>query len=283
MVINFATYFYFVYICYMKGLSIAKGTFNLNNSDYYIGSYYSENDLKIILNTDDFGLSKLNFINGLIDENEVHKAFYNNRILNCYPNRINNAKISFDEYIIIALIKKVYPNAIIEQQIKFGRKKIDLLVTINGVKKFIEFCGPSHFILSNYGVPKNILDRKYEIEKEFNIECIIFPYWIQKCESTIKSIFEKDVKGFGCIWSSNVHYGNFYYDDSANTIDIINKQFNCDRNGYGYFYVNSFNRNNFEHPIINKIINNKKDINILLPNGFKDKEKWLPECLHHLI
>ena len=63
-------------------------------------------------------------------------------------------------------------------------------------------------------------------------------------------------------------------------IETINSRFNLDREGYGYFYgPNTAGRNNREHPLIEKIRSGKKPIETILPKGFIDKEKWLPNQL----
>ena len=62
----------------------------------------------------------------------------------------------------------------------------------------------------------------------------------------------------------------------------INKRFNTESDGYGYFYgPNSAGRNNPEHPIIEKIRLGKTPIEKILPKGFIDKEKWLPNQLKY--
>ena len=91
--------------------------------------------------------------------------------------------------------------------------------------------------------------------------------------------------GYGALWSTKVHFGEFYFHNSFEIIIEITNQFNAAPDGnYGYFYdENGYDRIKPEHPIVKSILGGKiKDgINKLLPNGIDDGEiiKWLPEKL----
>jgi hypothetical protein len=118
-------------------------------------------------------------------------------------------------------------------------------------------------------------------KKKTGIEVINWPYWIQRCKSNVLAIFNNEINGLGVLWSTEIHFGMFYFRNSANIIEIMTSRFNAvDKTGYGYFYgPNTRNRNNPKHPIIDKIKNGKEKINILLPKGYKDKEYWIPKEL----
>lgn len=236
-----------------------QNIFDLNNTDKAIGSYISKQDICKILKVNESDLVNLDFktIDGLevIDERKLQNAWYNNDITNALLSRVENSKVSLDELILIAIIKITYPTAQIDTQVEWGRRRIDMKVSVNGLTKFIEFTGPGHFT-SQYGPPNNPLKRKGEIQKEFSEECNIWPYWIQRCSRNVKAIFEDNVSGLGVLWSTNIHFGSFSYDNSAEIIETITSQFSAvDDHGYGYFYgPNTRGRDNPEHPVIDKIL-----------------------------
>ena len=62
---------------------------------------------------------------------------------------------------------------------------------------------------------------------------------------------------------------------------IISKRFNAiDESGFGYFYGGQTReRNNPEHPIIEKIKSGKTDVGLIIPKGSSDRNFWLPEKL----
>ena len=158
---------------------------------------------------------------------------------------------------------------------------MDLKITYKEKPIFIEFDGPSHFAISRYGPPKHEPFRKKKIvEDATGIEVVNWAYWIQRCESNVKVLFEKDMKGYGVLWSTNIHFGDFYFENSAEIIESINNRFCVDRDGYGYFYgPDTFERNNPEHPIVEKILMGETPISKILPKGLIDQEKWLPTKL----
>jgi len=265
----------------MAILGKPQGIFDLNNSDYCVGSYILKSDIKEILNVEDSDLINIKFKN--IDGNEV----CDERIIQklWYAGKINNAitvdKSSLDELFLIAIIKKTYPNIIIERQIKILRYSIDLKITLDNKQLFIEFDGPYHFAYTKFGEPKNPIIKKNKVQDKTGIEVINWPYWIQRCSSNVKALFENDIKGYGALWSTEVLFGNFFFENSAQIIDDFTKRFNAiDKNGYGYFYdSNTRDRNNPKHPIIEKIKNGEKNIDILLPKGYKNINYWIPKEL----
>lgn len=268
----------------MAILGKAQGVFSLSSSDSSVGSFLSKEDIKQFLgvNDADLGVLKFRVIDGVeaIDERKVQKAWYSGQINNAPPVESS----SLDEFLLLALVHKALPGCEIERQVKVKRFKMDLKITYQGKSLFIEFDGPSHFALSRYGPPKHEPFRKKKIvEEEKGIEVVNWAYWIQRCESNVKALFDKDIKGYGVLWSTNVHFGDFYFDNSAEIIESINNRFNADRNGFGYFYgPNTSGRNNPEHPIVEKIISGNEPIERLLPKGFENKKRWLPETLQNI-
>jgi hypothetical protein len=264
----------------MAVLGRPQGLFDLHNSDSCVGSMLSKDDLAEILDVAEEDLRHVPFKKynnaDAIDEREIQKIWYSGMIPNAPPSRVGGAAVSLDEMILIKLITLTYPNSTVEHQIPWGRKRVDLRITVNGASKLVEFHGPSHFASSNYNPnPERPSIRKEKIENHFGVECVIWPYWIQRCASNVRAIFDSDVRGLGVLWSTNVHFGTFVFDDSAQMIEEINNRFQADRDGsYGYFYgPNTENRNNHEHPIIEQIRNGKKLVNILLPAGYENPER----------
>jgi hypothetical protein len=270
----------------MAILGSPQGIFDLNNSDKCVGSYLTKSDIKEILQINDNDLADVTFkkIDGIdvVDERELQKLWYEDKIPNATPCRVNNTKISFDELILNAIIKRTYPNILIERQVIVKMFKMDLKLTWGNMSVFIEFDGPSHFAPSRWGVPDNDPFRKKKIvEDETGFEVVNWSYWIQRCSRNVKAIFDNSTKGYGALWSTKVHFGMFVFENSASIIDTITKRFNAvDENGYGYFYGRETReRNNPEHPIIEKIKNGKKDIGLIIPKGYQDRNYWLPEKL----
>ncbi len=268
----------------MAILGKARGIFSLSSNDSSVGSYLSRNDIKQFLCVSDADLDVLKFIDvdGIeaIDERKVQKAWYGGQIHNAPPVKSS----SLDEVLLLFIVRKALPGCVIERQIKVKRFKMDLKITFEGKSLFVEFDGPSHFAISRFGPPKHEPFRKKKIvEEETGIEVVNWAYWIQRCESNVKVLFDKSIKGYGVLWSTNIHFGDFYFDNSAEIIEDINNRFNADHNGYGYFYgPSTLGRNNPEHPIVGKIIAGNEPLGRLLPKGFRDKKRWLPEKLQNI-
>lgn len=267
----------------MAILGKPEGIFELKDSDKCVGSYLTKSDVKEILHIDENDLSSVTFkkINDLevIDERIIQKLWYEGKI----PNAIPVEKSSLDELLLIAIIRRTYPKIKIERQIKVKLFSMDLKLTLeNKPPVFIEFDGPSHFAPSRWGIPKHEPFRKKKIVEDVTgIEVVNWAYWIQRCESNVKAIFDSSIKGFGVLWSTEVHFGMFVSEDSASIIDTITKRFNAvEENGYGYFYGGQTReRNNPEHPVIEKIKSDKADIRLIIPKGHQDVNYWLPEKL----
>lgn len=263
-----------------------QGLFALHDSDSCVGSMLSKSDVVEILGVSESDLQSVPFKdwNGVdaIDEREIQKLWYTRAIPNSPPPKIGNASVSLDEMILVKLVEIAYPDAIVEHQVPWGRKRVDLRVTVGDASKLIEFHGPSHFAPSQYNSnPEHPSIRKEEIENHFGVECILWPYWIQRCISNVRAIFDNDVEGLGVLWSTNVHFGSFVFPDSAQVIENINNRFRAGRDGgCGYFYgPDTENRNNPEHPIISQIQRGKKSIELLLPRGHSNISQWVPPKL----
>ncbi len=263
-----------------------QGLFELHSSDSCVGSMLSINDIVEILGVAESALRSVPFNNwnGIqaIDERELQKLWYSNAIPNSPPAKIGNAKVSLDEIILMKLIQLAYPNAVVEHQGPWGRRRVDLKVTVEGTSKFIEFHGPNHFAPSRYNTnPEHPAIRKAEIESHFGIECVLWPYWIQRCVLNVRAVFDSNVNGLGVLWSTNVNFGAFVFSDSAQVIEGINDRFRASRNGgCWYFYgPETESRNNPAHPVIGQIQQGKKSIELLIPRGYGNREQWVPYCL----
>ncbi len=258
-----------------------NGLFDLNDSDKCVGSFLLRQDIKEILAVDDKDLQIVNFeqLDGLevADERRIQKLWYDNKISNAIP----VDKSSLDELLLIAIIKRTFPQIKIERQITVKRFSIDLKLMLDDKVIFIEFDGPSHFAPSRYGVPKEPFRKKNIVQDATGIEVVNWAYWIQRCSSNVRALFDKGIIGYGALWSTEVHFGMFTFENSAQVIDTITKRFNAvDDTGYGYFYGgNTRQRNNPEHSIIEKIKNGKVDIGTILPRGYTDRNYWLPDKL----
>ena len=266
----------------MAILGRPQGIFDLKNSDMSIGSFLTKSDIKEFLGVNDGDISFLKFrvIEGIevIDERKIQKAWYGGKINNAPPVECS----SLDEFLLISIIKEALPNCQIERQIRIKRFKMDFKITYGGRSVFVEFDGPSHFAISRYGPPKYEPFRKKKIvEDETGIEVVNWAYWIQRCTANVKALFDKNIEGYGVLWSTNVHFGDFFFDDSAKIIETINSRFNAEHEGgFGYFYgENTLGINNPEHPIIEKILQGNEALERLLPKGYKDQSRWLPEKL----
>lgn len=266
---------------------IKNNIFKLAESDTYVGSFISREDVKTILNVSDKDLSVLSFseYNGeyYIDEYELKKEWEGKHIPHAPSNYNNGKRRSLDELILAAIIKQTFPDAQILHQIKWGRKSIDLEVYMDSKHFFVEFHGPGHFI-SQYG--RDVEDpfiRKDAIEKDCSCECFIWPYWVQRCSLNLKILIGEDTKsnGKGALWSTKKHFGQFTWEDSASIIEKLTEPFRAAPDGeYGYFYDGSHNNDwvKTEHPIVKKIIDGKSDYDLLVPKGVHEKDipKWLP-------
>jgi hypothetical protein len=270
----------------MGTLGKPLGVFDLNDSDNCVGSYIVKSDVKEILGVNDDDLSNIPFehVDGhtnieIIDEKKLMKMWYEKKIPNALPKKGS----SLDELILIPIIRRALPGVQIETQIRISKLKMDFKLTYQGKSVFVEFDGPSHFAVTSYGPPKYHPFRKREIVQEkTGIEVVNWGYWIQRCESNVKVLFDRNIKGYGALWSTNVHFGSFVCEKSDEIIMDITRRFNAyDDDGFGYLYgARTRGRNNPEHPVIQEIKKGKKDRGLIIPKGNKmAREFWLPDKL----
>jgi hypothetical protein len=125
-----------------------QGLFELHSSDSCVGSMLSKSDVVEILGVTESDLQSVPFKNwnGIeaIDERDLQKLWYASAIPNSPPSKIGNASVSLDEMILVKLVEIAYPNATIEHQVPWGRRRVDLKISVDGVSKLVEFHGPSH-------------------------------------------------------------------------------------------------------------------------------------------
>lgn len=261
-------------------LGAATGIFDLSNSDRSVGSYILKSDLLTILGIDERQTSELRskIIDGetVYDEAIIHRFWYKENPLGF------GRGISFDEFILIELVKRTFPDAVVKMQERVSRFKMDLSVEAAGVKKYIEFDGPSHFAAGRFGQPNpDPFRKKKYVEDVTGCEVVNWPYWIQRCESNVRVAITGAGSGYGVLWSTNCHFGDFVFDDSESIILEMSRRFGIPEvDGFGNFYgPNTLSRNNPAHPIIQRILDRRENVDRLIPKGTKDRNFWLPDKL----
>lgn len=268
----------------MAWIKDSGGIFRLNDSDAYCGSYISVDDAATILGVDKLALNHIpqkefgkEFF---ISELDLHRAWGNGSIKGSFPAKIGNATRSLDELILIKLIKNTLDGCSVEPQVKFGRKRVDIKIVYDGKTYFVEFVGPTHFIQFYQRELISPLIRKREIEDYFGEECVIYPFWIQRCAKNIKAIVGQSDGGLASVWSTSGFFGDFMYPDSADIILQLSKRFGAvKQDGIGYMYGNS-HTNKPIHPIIDRILTGQDKIDRLIPKGNHYPESfWLPKEL----
>lgn len=269
----------------MPWLGNSKGIFKLNDSDSYCGSFISVDDASFILGVDSSKLSNLpqKIIDSerYLSELDLHKAWGNGAISGSPPQKIGNATRSLDELIIMKLLEVNLVGCSVEPQVQFGRKRADIKFSYEGKVFFIEFVGPAHFIQYYQSTVVSPLIRKEEIEDHFGHECIIWPYWIQRCSKNIKAIVSSVRDGMASVWSTKAFFGDFIFPDSANLIITISDRFGAVKeNGLGYMYGDKHTDKPI-HPIVNQIINGSQSKDKLIPKGNVYHDSfWLPDELY---
>jgi hypothetical protein len=268
----------------MAWIGVSQGIFNLHDSDNWCGSFISISDACDILHVTAGDLSHLpkkEFENQTyVSELILHQEWSSGRLQTPLPPKIGNATRSLDELIIARLFEVNLPGCVIEYQVKFNRKHVDLCVSYKDQKKYIEFVGPSHFIPQYQRPVISPLQRKIEVEDFFAQECVIWPYWIQRCSRNIQAIFSENRSGLASVWSTKAHFGDFVFPESASLIISITDRFGAIReDGIGYMYGNS-HTNKPVHPIVEAIKQGKQSIDRLIPWGnIQHMDYWLPQEL----
>lgn len=272
----------------MPTLLDGKGYLSLSESDTNIGSFFSLDDICEILEIDD--VKKACFLSALDNVGLVKNGFVDEKKL--YPMWKGLKKMfssiqplhytSFDEYVLLAIFRRTFPNAHIEQQVKIGTKYVDFKISNNGETKYIEFDGPSHFISQ-----KSLEDpfiRIQEIQKQTGCELVRWPFWIQRCATNAKILFNRNAHGYGALWSSTKYFGDFTISTPSSTIKALTQRFNAERStGIGYFYEEDSSRKKPTHPIIRKIQKDPSKIKLLIPKDAEDLKYWVPQDLWNLV
>lgn len=269
----------------MAWIGKSQGIFKLHDSDNHCGSYLSIDDAAEVLEVTTSQLTDLPIrtINGqtVISELDLHKAWGTGKILSPHKAKHKNISRSLDELIMSKLFQITLTGCIVDYQIQFGRKFVDLKLSYNGRTIYIEFVGPSHFIPQYQRMPTSPLARKREVGDNFSELCVIWPFWIQRCSKNILSLLDPTVKGMASVWSTKALFGDFVYPKSAEIIIELTSQFNALRDeGLGYMYGNQ-HTNKPVHPIIELILKGKENRQRLIPQGNnKSDNYWLPKELH---
>jgi hypothetical protein len=165
-------------------------------------------------------------------------------------------------------------------QVPFGKRRADLRVTYRSDTRIIEFDGPTHFIATYDRPLGSPLARKAVIEAKLGAECIIWPYWIQRCSRNVLALFNPDISGLASVWSTRAMFGAFSDPDAAAIIVAITDRFNAfDQNGIGYMYTDE-RVTKPAHPIVGRILSGKQSKKILVPPGMHGPDNfWLPKVL----
>ena len=213
----------------MAWIAGSRGVFRLADSDEYCGSLIPIADACAILAVEAAAIAAIpqRPIAGelCVNELDLHRAWGRNQITGCPTNNVRGARRSLDELMLSALIKLVLPGALVEHQFPWDRRSIDLRVVHGGETKFIEFLGPSHFQHQYGRAPLDPRDRKRSIEDAFGVECVLWPYWIQRCASNVRALFDDSVQGKAAVWSTKSHFGDFSIPGAAAIIVELTNRF----------------------------------------------------------
>ena len=122
------------------------------------------------------------------------------------------------------------------------------------------------------------------VEDRLQTECVIWPYWVQRCASNVRALFDPTVQGIGSIWSTSALFGDFFFSDSAELILEINSRFKIERaDGVGYIYTNELVSKPV-HPVVRRIREGRENLSRLIPPGSALPDRyWLPRELWPLI
>lgn len=270
----------------MAWIAGAQGIFKLHDSDAWCGSLVSVDDAAEILGVRPADLANVpqRVVDGVpyVVELDLHKGWSQGRVpASPYPPKIGNATVSLDEIVLKRLVELTLPGATIEQQVPFGRKRVDLRVAWKGVTKLIEFVGPSHFVPGQYQhEPVSPLERKKAVEDALGAECVIWPFWMQRCARNVLAVFDEPVLGLAAVWSTKAFFGDFVYPDSADIVERLTGRFDAlSPGGFGYMYGNAETPNKPIHPILAKIAAGQESADRLIPRGStKPRAWWLPQA-----
>lgn len=275
----------------MSTLLTGKGRFDLSDSDNQIGSLFSIKDLMEILQIEESNesafssaLDKLELLkDGYVDEKDLYKQW--KCLMKVYSNATLFGRSSLDEYILLAIFKRTFPDAVIEQQIKVGSKFVDFMINNHGIIKYVEFDGPTHFIANRERMPEDPQIRIKQVFEETGCELVRWPFWIQRCSRNARILFDNSLEGYGALWTSTKYFSEFSIPNPSDTIKNLTRRFNAeDENGIGYFYEEKKGpRFQPAHSLLSKVIKDKSLIKRFIPNGAKDYKYWLPKELWELL
>jgi diadenosine tetraphosphate (Ap4A) HIT family hydrolase len=260
-------------------ISGSAGIFKLHESDDWCGSMMSTQDAAEILGVEAAALADIptTVIDGelYLNERDVYVEFCSGRIPGAPPAKAGVATISFDEMVLRRLIEITLPDAVVDQQVQWGRKRVDLRVTTPNSTKMIEFDGPTHF---RQAKPLSPLERRDAIQQAFGCECVIWPFWIQRCARNVRALFDPEVEGVASVWSTGCFFGEFVLEDSEGTIIELTERFRAVRpEGIGYMYESGRGVRKPEHPILGRIRGGKgKPENLVPPKARRSRNFWLP-------
>lgn len=252
-----------------KGL----GKFDLSDTDRFCGSFISMDDTMEIYGVRRSELNHLPFIDGFIDELDLHKN----------KESITTIRGSLDTFILEVLIRRMFPTVDVEQKARCGRNIVDLRVKTPTEEFYIDFLSPHDFDMAYGKMPMNPIDKRHLIEDKTGKTCFQWPYWIQRCSGNLYILLNHSKnKGWGALWSTNFFFGNFPFPNSAAIIEELTNPFNAMHDdGLGYILEgwNAPDKQKPEHPIIREILSGRKDRSLLIPRGSKDDAMWLPVVL----
>jgi hypothetical protein len=277
----------------MAWIGGSEGVFRLHDSDDNCGSLVSLSDAAEIFDVSVSALAnlanttlKISEADGekFVNELDLHKAWGSGAIPTPHLPKMGNAKRSLDELILIKLVKLTYPTASITPQLKAGRQQADLFIELDDERVAIEFFGPSHFIPQYPGELKPPSERRASIEANLKCKCVVWPYWIQRCETNVRALFRPGTVGKASVWSTKAHFGDFVLPNSAEIVIELSQKFNAiGEDGLGYMYLASRTKNKPIHPIVKRVMEGKQQRERLIPKGNdRPTSFWLPECIERL-
>ena len=267
----------------MAWIGESQGIFRLYDSDRWCGSYLSLADAAEILGVHETALANIRAVERdgekFVSELDLHRAWRSGKVQNPHAPRMGMASRSLDELILKRLVEIVWPDAQVEPQVAFGRRRVDLAVRLGRRRVLVEFVGPSHFI-PQYARPlSSPLERKKAVEAHFGDECVIWPYWIQRCERNVRALFDSSVEGLAAVWSTKAMFGDFADPNAADVVVTLTMRFNAlPADGIGYMYLAERTPYKPNHPIIKKILDGAEQKERLIPRGDRwGVQFWMPD------
>jgi len=259
----------------------------LHDSDNWCGSLISLEDAAEILQVPITALDSLKTETVgsklYVTEEVLRNAWYSGEIASPYHYSPASFFGSLDELILLRLFQLSDLDIEIEVQVRWKEKRrIDFRLSKGDQIKFVEFLGPSHFTFRKSKGKIHPLVRKKEIEHDFpGIECVLWPYWIQRSQINITAIFDPSIRGKGALWSTGAYFGKFKIRSAQETIIAMTKRFGAERrDGIGYMYTNEECKNKPDHFILNEVSAGKRSEKILIPpDAIKPRKYWIPSSL----